>query len=98
MWQKLIDVLEEVRQGYQELLNISREKRAVLVAVDMKGLETVIEKEQKVLDRIHKAEKQRQAVLKQLAQTQLDAINGGVATKEIAAQKIIEGEVVDASD
>ena len=70
MWQKLIEVLGEVRQGYQELLHISREKRAALVAVDMKGLEVVVEKEQKVLDRINKAEKQRQAVLKQLAQTE----------------------------
>ena len=56
MWQELIDVLEEIQQGYQSMLELSRKKRAVLVAVDMKGLEQVVDLEEKVLSRIHKAE------------------------------------------
>ena len=45
MWQELIDVLEEIQQGYQSMLELSRKKRAVLVAVDMKGLEQVVDLE-----------------------------------------------------
>ena len=67
MWQELIDVLEEIQQGYQSRLELSRKKRAVLVAVDMKGLEQVVDLEEKVLSRIHKAEQHRQDVLRKLA-------------------------------
>ena len=67
MWQELIDVLEEIQQGYQSMLELSRKKRAVLVAVDMKGLEQVVDLEEKVLSRIHKAEQHRQDVLRKLA-------------------------------
>ena len=70
MWQELIDVLEEIQQGYQSMLELSRKKRAVLVVVDMKGLEAVLKEEADILGCIRQAEQRRQGILKQLAAAQ----------------------------
>ena len=63
MWQNLIQALKELSDAYAALLAIAGKKRAVLVAVDLKGLEPIVEEEKQQLERIRVAEKRRQDAL-----------------------------------
>ncbi len=63
MWQNLIQALKELSDAYAALLSISGRKRAALVAVDLKGLEPIVEEEKQQLERIRVAEKRRQDAL-----------------------------------
>ena len=63
MWQNLIQTLKELSDAYAALLGISGKKRAALVAVDLKGLEPIVEEEKQQLERIRVAEKRRQDAL-----------------------------------
>ena len=63
MWQNLIQALKELSDAYAALLGISGKKRAALVAVDLKGLEPIVEEEKQQLERIRVAEKRRQDAL-----------------------------------
>ena len=63
MWQNLIHALKDLSDAYAALLSISGKKRAALVAVDLKGLEPIVEEEKQQLERIRVAEKRRQDAL-----------------------------------
>ena len=63
MWQNLIQALKELSDAYAALLSISGKKRAALVAVNLKGLEPIVEEEKQQLERIRVAEKRRQDAL-----------------------------------
>ncbi|MBQ8697751.1 MAG: flagellar protein FlgN [Schwartzia sp.] len=63
MWKKLIQSLDDLSDAYESLLAIEGKKRAVLVAVDLKGLETLVGEEEKQLERIRAAEKRRRDAL-----------------------------------
>lgn len=63
MWQNLIQALKDLSDAYAALLSISGKKRAALVAVDLKGLEPIVEEEKQQLERIRVAEKRRQDAL-----------------------------------
>ena len=63
MWQNLIQALNDLSDAYAALLSIAKRKRAVLVAVDLKGLEPIVEEEKQQLERIREAEKRRQDAL-----------------------------------
>lgn len=63
MWQNLIQALKDLSDAYAALLGISGKKRAALVAVDLKGLEPIVEEEKQQLERIRVAEKRRQDAL-----------------------------------
>ena len=56
MWQNLIQALNELSDAYEALLAIAKRKRATLVAVDLKGLEPIVEEEKQQLERIRVAE------------------------------------------
>ena len=45
MWKNLIQALTDLSDAYAALLAIAGKKRAVLVAVDLKGLEPIVEEE-----------------------------------------------------
>ncbi len=63
MWQNLIHALKDLSDAYAALLAIESRKRAVLVAVDLKGLEALVGEEEQQLERIRAAEKRRQDAL-----------------------------------
>ena len=63
MWKNLIQALKDLSDAYAALLAIGQKKRAVLVAVDLKGLEPIVEEEKQQLERIRVAEKRRQDAL-----------------------------------
>lgn len=63
MWQELVHCLKDLSDAYAALFAIAKKKRAVLVAVDLKGLENLIEEEKQQLERIREDEKRRQDAL-----------------------------------
>ena len=63
MWEKLIRSLDDLSDAYESLLDIEGRKRAVLVAVDLKGLEALVGEEEQQLERIRAAEKRRRDAL-----------------------------------
>lgn len=63
MWQELIRTLKDLSDAYAALFAIAKRKRAVLVAVDLKGLESLVEEEKQQLERIREDEKRRQDAL-----------------------------------
>ena len=63
MWKELIRSLDDLSDAYESLLAIEGKKRAVLVAVDLKGLEALVGEEEKQLERIRAAEKRRRDAL-----------------------------------
>ena len=71
MWQDLVNVLETLVKHYQELLALAHKKTAVLVAVDMKGLEKLVQQEEKIIAAIHAAEECRKKALQVLSQKEM---------------------------
>jgi len=69
MWQDLVDVLGEIVSHYEKLIALGKKKRAVLVVVDMKGLDAVTKDEQAILAAIQKAEEKRKRILLKMSMT-----------------------------
>lgn len=69
MWQKLASNMAFIIKQYQQLLALGKEKHKVLVAVDIKSLESVINREQEYITAVNKAEKTRQSIIKELSVT-----------------------------
>ena len=63
MWKELIRSLNDLSDAYESLLAIEGRKRAVLVAVDLKGLEALVGEEEQQLERIRAAETSRRDAL-----------------------------------
>lgn len=56
----LIDVLDKENSEYQILLGLSQDKTDKIVKADLDGLQDIVGKEQKIIDRITLLEKQRE--------------------------------------
>lgn len=69
MWQELLAVLQRITANYQQLLQLSQKKRAVLVMVKLDALEEIIRQEQGIAAEIQQSETKRQAILHKLAQS-----------------------------
>ena len=67
MWQELAAALNELNKIYQQLIVLGKRKRNVLVAVDMKALEELIEEEKQLTQKISALEQNRQKALIHLA-------------------------------
>ena len=67
MWQELAATLNELNKIYQQMLEIGKRKRTVLVSLDMKALEGIIKEEEPLIRRINALEQDRQKVLIHLA-------------------------------
>ena len=63
MWQELVHTLQALSDAYEALFAIAKKKRAVLVAVDLKGLEALVEEEKQQLVRIREDEQRRRDAL-----------------------------------
>ena len=94
MWQELIEILQKITGYYQQLLDLSRQKRVILVTVKLEELDGIVQQEQKLADLVQKAEKQRQQILQQLAaerkeiqpNTRMQDLEGYCPTEEIASR------------
>ena len=84
MWQNLIQALKDLSGAYAALLDIESKKSGVLVAVDMKGLETLLGEEEQQLERIRVAEKCRQDALLALSR-KIPSMHADMAMKEVEA-------------
>jgi len=66
MWQEFIDVMSKLLETYKAMLRVSKDKRKVLVQVDMAALEDLLTKEQSLIATVGKLEKEREIVLKKI--------------------------------
>jgi flagellar biosynthesis/type III secretory pathway chaperone len=69
MWQELIQILDKLQQQYENLLVLSKKKRGILVQVNWKALDAILQEENSMVAEISASEKERKSVLKKLAQT-----------------------------
>lgn len=67
MWQELAATLNELNKVYRHLIEIGKRKHDVLVAIDMKGLEKLIEEEKQLTQTITVLEQKRKKALIHLA-------------------------------
>ena len=67
MWQELAATLNELNKIYQQLIETGKRKRDVLVAIDMKALEGLLEEEKRLTQEISVLEQKRQKALIHLA-------------------------------
>ncbi len=77
MWKELIGILRQLIEKYHELFRLNKEKKGVVLALDMTSLEKITERERRLLVQISDIEEKRQCLLKQLVQeeSQLEQIN-----------------------
>ena len=67
MWQELAATLNELNKIYQQLIETGKRKHDVLVAIDMKALEGLLEEEKQLTQKISLLEQKRQKALIHLA-------------------------------
>ncbi len=70
MWDEFIDVMSKLLETYKTMLHVSKEKRKVLVRVDMTALEELLTKEQSLIAAVGKLEKKREIVLQKIVATE----------------------------
>ena len=66
MWQELISVLSKIVESYHSLLNLSKQKRAALVAVNVADIEKLTKEEEKIVTSIGKLEQIRKKITNQI--------------------------------
>ena len=66
MWQELIAVLNKIVESYNVLLNLSKQKRAALVAVNVADIEKFTKEEEKIVTSIGKLEQIRKKITNQI--------------------------------
>ena len=69
MWKELVDVLGKIYLAYQDVLTLGGKKKNALVAVDMKGLEKILEEEKSLAHRVQELEKKRKGILQKLVES-----------------------------
>ena len=67
MWQELAAALNELNKTYQQLIELGKRKRTILVTIDMKALESLIAEEEQLTRTIGALEQRRQKALIHLA-------------------------------
>ena len=67
MWQELAATLNELNKIYQQLIETGKRKHDVLVTIDMKALEGLLEEEKQLTQKISLLEQKRQKALIHLA-------------------------------
>ena len=63
----LLDVLNEEESQYRELINLSNEKKDVLIKADIERLQQITEAEQNITDDLHNLEVKRRSVISDMA-------------------------------
>lgn len=67
LMENLMELLEEEAKGYEELLEISKQKTKVVVSNDVNELLKITEIEQPVVDRVNAIDKKRIATMRDIA-------------------------------
>jgi|GEM_PF-2062768 FlgN protein. len=70
MWQELIQVLDKLIQNYAQLLDLNKKKRAILIQVDFKALDAILQQENKLIAQVAANEAIRKTVLQKLSEGQ----------------------------
>lgn len=83
-WDKLVTLLGEMVSLYEAILELSRQKRDILIAVKPQDLEAVTKQEELLILQVGKLDAARGKLLQQLAAA------GGVAAQELTLPKIKE--------
>ena len=83
MWQELIEVLDKLIQNYAQILDLNKKKRAILIQVDFKALDEVLQQENKLVAQVAVNEAAREIVLKKLS-VQHPAIKADTKMQEIS--------------
>ncbi|MDT8903895.1 flagellar protein FlgN [Anaeroselena agilis] len=83
-WDKLINLLEEMVSLYEAILELSRQKRDILIAVKPQDLEAVTKQEELLILQVGKLEAARGKLVQQLAAA------GGVTAQDITLAKMKE--------
>lgn len=63
MWQELVLVLRKITSLYNELLTLSKEKKKIIIAVQVKELADIVKKEELLMNVIGKLEREHETVL-----------------------------------
>ncbi len=63
----LLDVLNEEESQYRELINLSNEKKDVLIHADIGRLQQITEAEQNITDDLHNLEAKRRSIVSDMA-------------------------------
>mgnify|MGYP002516953917 CR=1 FL=1 len=79
LMENLMDVLEQEQLVYEELLQLSMKKTPILIKGDTEALQKITDEEQDVIDKVNHLDKQRQEVMKDIA----NVINKDVETLKI---------------
>ena len=66
MWQELISVLNKIVESYNSLLNLSKQKRAALVTVNVADIERLTKEEEQIVTSIGKLEQIRKKITNQI--------------------------------
>ena len=67
MWREFAQVLNELNKTYKELVTLGEKKHGALVAIDMAGLEQLLQQEESLTATVRQLEQQRQKYLIDLA-------------------------------
>ena len=67
MWQELIEVLDKLIQNYAQVLDLNKKKRVILMQVDFKALDAVLQQENKLAAQVAANEAARKIVLQKLS-------------------------------
>lgn len=67
MWQDLARVLALLITKYQKLQELNKEKHGILVLMKLQELEKLVQQEEKLIEEINEAEKQRQKAITSLS-------------------------------
>lgn len=68
MWEEFIGVMSKLLDLYKRLLQLTKEKRLVIVAVKLKELEALVNKERLLVDAVGKCEQERMVLLTKLTE------------------------------
>lgn len=63
MWQELVLVLKKIASLYNELLTLSKEKKKIIIAVQVKELSEIVKREEIIMSVIGKLEHEHETVL-----------------------------------
>ncbi len=101
----LIDVLKKQKLNLENLLGVAKEKQKILVSNKREELDTVGKQEEKLIFRVQQTEKERIAVVNQLAARNgmnaraikiadlIDKLSETVAPQIVIQLKTLEGEI-----
>lgn len=101
LMEELIDTLEEEHAIYERMIPLAEKKTQVVVANDLKALQTITEQEQEAVDRIGVLERKRQEVIRNIGTVmnrEPSALNFRTLIRLLDGQKEIQDKLRDLHD